>query len=89
VDHLGYADNFDELWSQCATNEEKKAFLRAFIYQITLDHSADHIKATYYLYHLPTPPENGLARDTLSSITGDSLLKSIAGAGFEPATFGL
>jgi len=82
---LGYADNFDDLWNQCATNEEKKAFLRAFIYQITLDHSADHIKATYYLYHLPQSPENGLARDTLSSISGGFLPKSIAGVGSAPA----
>ena len=76
---LGYANNFDELWNQCATNEEKKAFIRAFLYQITLDHSPEHIKATYYLYNLPQLPENGLAVNTLSSAHGEFALSPLRG----------
>ena len=83
---MGFMDDFDDLWKRCATNTEKKEFLKTFIHKVTVKHGPESIEATYHLYKLPYAPINRPARDAMFGIPGNSSLKSIAGVGFEPTT---
>lgn len=65
---FAYADQFDRLWSECPTVEKRKEFLRTFLHQVTVDHSAEAIKATYYVYKVPMQRE-ALAASGLTPLT--------------------
>ena len=65
---FAYASQFDRLWSECPTVERRKEFLRTFLHQVTVDHSAEKIKATYYVYKVPLQRE-ALAASGLTPLT--------------------
>jgi DNA invertase Pin-like site-specific DNA recombinase len=82
---MGLAGEFDELWKDCASSEEKKEFLKAFIYRVTVNPSPEGISATYYLFKFPHI-ETKRARNLPFQIPDPLSLKLIAGVGFEPTT---
>jgi site-specific DNA recombinase len=74
---LGCMENFEEVFEQ-GTLEERKEFIRLFVEDIQLD--AVGKKATVRIKKFPAAP---------SVTTGNSAFQMVAGAGLEPATFGL
>jgi hypothetical protein len=67
---------FDDLFRQ-GTPEEKKEFIRLWLDGIDFD--PEERRARVYMKRFPAPSQD----------TGNSSLRLVAGAGFEPATFGL
>ena len=47
-------DEFDDLWDNCANDEERKGFLKAFLYQINIEHTEEAVDAHYYIHTIPT-----------------------------------
>ncbi|MCH7548970.1 MAG: recombinase zinc beta ribbon domain-containing protein [Candidatus Krumholzibacteriota bacterium] len=68
---------FDEVFAE-GTRQEQKEFVNLFIERIDVD--AEKSKATVRIRKFPAPQTLG---------AGNNLLVLVAGAGFEPATFGL
>ena len=82
---LSYQEFFtEEIWGQ-ATHDEKKEFLKPFIYRINVAHSPKSIQATYYTYKIPLADKK-IPGYAPIHVPGDLSLKSIAGVGFEPTT---
>ena len=74
---------------QNGNNSERKAFLRAFLYETRIAHASGRPQATHYFYKVPRPQKEVTEgrHPTLASAFGNAYLtKLVAGAGFEPAT---
>ena len=74
---------------QNGNNSERKAFLRAFLYETRISHASGRPQATHYFYKVPRPQKEVTEgrHPTLASAFGNAYLtKLVAGAGFEPAT---
>ena len=78
---------FAEVFAQ-GTNEEKQAFARLFVTRIEVDPATGDV--WMYLFGRPPAlaPRVGQKRTPASAETGVRI-GMVAGAGFEPATFGL
>ena len=76
-DILGQIGSFHEVFTE-GTLEEKKEFIQLFVEGIELD--AEEERAVLHIREFPAP---------LDFSTGNSAFDMVAGAGFEPATFGL
>lgn len=50
---MAYAGDFERLWSQGLTIEERKELLRCYVYQINVSHSPVGIEAEVWLYKVP------------------------------------
>jgi DNA invertase Pin-like site-specific DNA recombinase len=50
---LALRDDLDDLWNNCANYEERKSFLKTFIYQVNIHHDEESVDAYYYLYTIP------------------------------------
>ena len=78
---------FAEVFAQ-GTNEEKRAFARLFVQKIQVDPGTGDV-----LMHLfsrpPVPVSRGGHKKTPASAETGVRIGMVAGAGFEPATFGL
>jgi DNA invertase Pin-like site-specific DNA recombinase len=68
---LTLRDDFDDLWKTCANDEEKKGFLKAFIYQVNIEHNEEAVDAHYSLYTIPLlATQKETARDAVSNTSG-------------------
>jgi hypothetical protein len=76
-DILASIHQFDEIFKE-GTNREKKEFIRQFVHKIELD--PEEKRALIHMRKFPAPK---------SIDTGNLSIELVAGAGFEPATFGL
>jgi DNA invertase Pin-like site-specific DNA recombinase len=47
--------NFERIWREGLTLEERKELLRCYVYQINLHHSPTDVKAEIWLYKIPVP----------------------------------
>ncbi len=50
---MGRFANFDKLWNETTAIEERKEFLRGFVRQVTVDHSASEPTAKIWLWKIP------------------------------------
>jgi len=53
---IALAEDFERIWGQSLSNEERKEVLRKFIHQVSVQHSPENISATYWLYKIPQLP---------------------------------
>lgn len=49
---------FDQVWTQGLSLEERKEFLRCYVHQINVHHSPEHIAAEVWLYKIPLPSKD-------------------------------
>ena len=63
---MGYAGEFDRIWNEGLSIEERKELLRCYVHQINVTHSPANVHAEIWLYKIPiphkqmTPALNGL-----------------------------
>jgi hypothetical protein len=63
---VAYLGDFDRLWREGLTIEEKKELLRCYVHQVNIHHSPTDVRAEIWLYKIPipttqmTPALNGL-----------------------------
>ncbi len=101
---LSQLRNVDLKWLHSATSERKQQLLSTFLHKVVVTHDESEIVADCQVYAVPRiddwpgedrggapmePPKNRPPRNAVSSTPGLVSLKSIAGVGFEPTTFGL
>lgn len=99
----GLVGEFDAMWER-ASMDEKKMLVKDFLYGVTVDPDGQDIKATYHVWTIPgigkeisaTLQAESAGRVALAPVPylaghPDKLLslKSVAGAGLEPATYAL
>ena len=51
----GRFEDFDRVWREGLTLEERKELLRCYVHQVTVQHSATELSADVFLYKIPTP----------------------------------
>jgi hypothetical protein len=52
---MGYFGNFDRIWHQGLTIEERKELLRCYVHQVNVSHSPTNVQAEIWLYKVPIP----------------------------------
>jgi hypothetical protein len=55
---LAYSTQFDRIWNEALTIEERKDYLRCFVHQINISHSPTDVRAEIWLYKIPLPAKN-------------------------------
>ncbi len=71
------------------TNDQRKAFLKAFLCETRIAHANGQPQATHYFYKVPRPQKEvteGKHPNLALAFGNTYLTKTVAGAGFEPAT---
>ncbi|MBI4062081.1 MAG: recombinase zinc beta ribbon domain-containing protein [Elusimicrobia bacterium] len=71
------------------TNDQRKAFLRAFLCETRITHANGQPQATHYFFKVPRPQKEvteGKHPNLALAFGNTHLTKMVAGAGFEPAT---
>ena len=52
---MAYFGQFDRIWHEGLTIEERKELLRCYVHQVNVSHSATNVQAEIWLYKLPIP----------------------------------
>ena len=52
---MAYFGQFDRIWHEGLTIEERKELLRCYVHQVNVSHSATDIQAEIWLYKVPIP----------------------------------
>lgn len=47
--------NFDRIWNEGLTIEDRKELLRCYVHQVSVSHSRDQVRAEIWLYKVPIP----------------------------------
>jgi hypothetical protein len=52
---MGYFGEFDRVWREGLTVEERKELLRCYVHQVNVSHSPTNVQAEIWLYKVPIP----------------------------------
>jgi hypothetical protein len=52
---MGYFGEFDRIWNEGLTIEERKDLLRCYVHQVNVSHSPSSVEAEIWLYKVPIP----------------------------------